>query len=168
MVPRTGHRLSNPDHSGPARRQSKRNRHPANIPAEAGTEFTEWPDFVRFTRTWIRVSSHDWHVQPCCQRPDRSPPERRVQVPQNQSGAPRISFGASSEASVSQSLSAFRDEPFENSANWRSLSTTHWVILVILFRIQQVFPGHSAIQLFTKRKNHAWAEKPQSSIKRSV
>jgi hypothetical protein len=134
MVPRTGHRLSNPDRSGLARRQSKRNRHPANIPAEAGTEFTEWPDFVRFTRTWIRVSSHDWHVQPCCQRPDRIPPERRVQVPQNQSGAPRISFGASSETSVSTGLPASRDEPFENSANCRFLSTTDSVIFLITFQ----------------------------------
>jgi hypothetical protein len=56
------------------------------------------------------------------------------------SEAPRISFGASSEAGVSQGLSPSRDEPFENSANRRFLSTAELVIFVITLTNPQVSP----------------------------
>src|SRR6476646_3008073 len=35
------------------------------------------PDSCEITRAITLVSSHDWHVQPFCQRPDSTPPERR-------------------------------------------------------------------------------------------
>ena len=136
MVPRTGHRLTNPKACSPTIKEEPPSRLISRI--ASGRNSSKWPDFVRFTRTWIRVSSHDWHVQPCCQRPDRSPPERRVQVPQNQSGAPRIGSGASSENRRPAGLSALRDEPFDVSANCRFLSTTKRVISVIT-------PAHRAL-----------------------
>jgi hypothetical protein len=42
------------------------------------------PDSCEITRAITLVSSHDWHVQPFCQRPDSTPPERRF------SGTPSI------------------------------------------------------------------------------
>jgi hypothetical protein len=51
------------------------------------------PDSCEITRAITLVSSHDWHVQPFCQRPDSTPPERRFSgTPDHKPGAPRNLF----------------------------------------------------------------------------
>ena len=52
------------------------------------------PALANFVRTFelnSNISSHDWHVQPSCQRPNsRDPPERRLFSPvRNESDRPR-------------------------------------------------------------------------------
>ena len=64
------------------------------------------PDSCEITRAITLVSSHDWHVQPFCQRPDSTPPERRF------SGTPGKPW-SSSKPVVSPAPKSARDEPFK-------------------------------------------------------
>jgi hypothetical protein len=61
-------------------------------------------------------------------------------------------------------LSASRDEPFEVSANWRFLSTSNWVIPVILLN-PAIFPLTALSSLLPGGKRHARTERLNHQLK---
>jgi hypothetical protein len=132
------------------------------------------PDSCEITRAITLVSSHDWHVQPFCQRPDSTPPERRF------SGTPGKSlelletccpnwpdFGLlgtkpfvfwrgtlacahSGFSSRPQVVKTCSDEPFKLTPSGCFLSM--WISLEIrgeslLLRLSSLNPNHSLIRI---------------------
>jgi hypothetical protein len=54
------------------------------------TEVRTLANFVRTFELNSNTSSHDWHVQPSCQRPNSPPPERRVFSPERSMKNPSV------------------------------------------------------------------------------
>jgi len=57
-----------------------KNLEPKAKPTTLALERREWPYLVRSLGFEPEPSSHDWHVQPSCQRTDPLPPERALSV----------------------------------------------------------------------------------------
>ena len=86
------------------------------------------PDSCEITRAITLVSSHDWHVQPFCQRPDSTPPERRFSgTPGHKPGAPRNLLSAL--GSGRHAAKPSTDEPFKLTPSGCFLSM--WISLEI-------------------------------------
>ena len=107
------------------------------------------PDSCEITRAITLVLSHDWHVQPFCQRPDSTPPERRFSgTPGHKPGAPRNLLSAL--GSGRHAAKPSTDEPFKLTPSGCFLSM--WISLEIrgeslLSRLSSLNPNHSLIRI---------------------
>ena len=106
------------------------------------------PDSCEITRAITLVLSHDWHVQPFCQRPDSTPPERRF------SGTP--GFTSKGNPGAPRNLLSHlhpkgaRDEPFKLTPSGCFLSM--WISSDIrgeslLSRLSSLLPESLSIRI---------------------